>query len=91
MERNAINELRSYPAIAALVLPAIVFAGAAPASAWAANEPVVTDVRTMAACDYAAGQQPENVTVTPDGSLTVSMLGFLNSQPPELLRMQQRR
>jgi hypothetical protein len=45
----------------------------------------------MAACDYAAGQQPENVTVTPDGSLTVSMLGFLNSQPPELLRMQQRR
>jgi hypothetical protein len=91
VEGNAINKLRSYPAIAALVLPAIVFAGAAPASAWAANEPVVTDVRTVAACDYAASQHPENVTVAPGGSLTVSMLGFLNSQPPELLRMQPRR
>jgi hypothetical protein len=48
-------------------------------------------VRTVAACDYAASQHPENVTVAPDGSLTVSMLGFLNSQPPELLRMQPRR
>jgi len=91
VERNAINKLRSYPAIAALVLPAIVFAGAAPASARAANEPVVTDVRTVAAFDYVAGQQPENVTVNRDGSLTVSMLGFLNGQPPELLRMQSRR
>ncbi len=59
MERNAINKLRSYPAIAALVLPAIVFAGAAPASAWAANEPVVTDVRTVAAFDYAAGRDDQ--------------------------------
>ncbi len=39
------------------------------------------------AFDYAAGQQPENVTVNPDRSLTVSMLGFLNRQPPELLRV----
>ncbi len=27
------------------------------------------------------------MTINPDGSLTISMLGFLSGQPPELLRI----
>ncbi len=87
------NRLSSHSAVAALVVPAalaaaaLAVAGAAPASASAASTPVVTDVHTVVAFDYAAGQQPENVTVNPDRSLTVSQLGFLNGQPPELLRI----
>lgn len=84
------NRIRPYSALAALIVPAVTVlavAGATAASASAANGPVVTDVRTAAAFDYAAGQQPENVTINPDGSLTISMLGFLNGQPPELLRI----
>lgn len=36
---------------------------------------VVTDVRTAATFDYAAGEIPENITVNPDGSTTLSLLG----------------
>jgi hypothetical protein len=82
--------LSSHSAVAALIVPAVAAlaaAGAAPALASAASGPVVTDVHTVVAFDYAAGQQPENVTVNPDRSLTVSQLGFLNHQPPELLRI----
>jgi hypothetical protein len=79
---------RSYAAVAALTMPAVAALGAAGAiPASAASGPVVTDVRTVAAFDYAAGQQPESVTVNPDRSLTISMLCFLNGQPPELLRI----
>jgi hypothetical protein len=81
-------------AIAALVVPAVVAIGAAsalPASAASRGAsqpcPVITDVRTVAAFDYAAGQEPESVNITPDGSLLVSMLGFLVGKPPELIRI----
>jgi len=50
-----------------------------------ASSPVITNVKTVTTFDYAAGGQPENVTINPDGSLTVSLLGFLTGQPPELL------
>jgi hypothetical protein len=81
-------------AVAALVVPAIAAIGAAsaaPASA-ASREagqscPVITDVRTVAAFDSAAGQEAESVSITRDGSLVVSMLGFLVGKPPELLRI----
>jgi hypothetical protein len=87
-----LNRLSFHSAVAALVVPAaavaaVAVASAVPASASAAGGPVVTGVRTVASFDYAAGQQPESVTVNPDRSLTVSMLGFLNGQPPELLRV----
>jgi hypothetical protein len=39
----------------------------------------VTDVRTAATFDYAAGEIPENITVNPDGSVTLSMLGRAGS------------
>ena len=86
------NRLSLHSAVAALVVPAaavaaVAIAGTAPASASAAGGPIVTDVHTVASFDYAAGQQPESVTVNPDRSLTVSMLGFFTQQPPELLRI----
>ncbi len=86
------NRISFHSAVAALVVPAaavaaVAVAGAVPASASAASGPIVTGVRTVASFDYAAGQQPESVTVNPDQSLTVSLLGFLNRQPPELLRI----
>jgi hypothetical protein len=81
-------------AVAALVVPAVVAIGAASASpASAASRetgqprPVITDVRTVAAFDAAAGQEPESVSITRDGSLIVSMLGFLVGKPPELVRV----
>ena len=77
-------------AVAALVVPAVVTIGAAsaaPASAAGQSCPVITDVRTVAAFDSAAGQEAESVSITRDGSLVVSMLGFLVGKPPELLRI----
>ncbi|MFE0629238.1 hypothetical protein ACFW3D_20040 [Streptomyces sp. NPDC058864] len=50
------------------------------------TEPAVTDVRTVAAFDFSTGDAPENLTVGPDGSLTVSMLGSFAGKPPELVR-----
>ncbi|HEY3605872.1 MAG TPA: hypothetical protein VGL06_00135 [Pseudonocardiaceae bacterium] len=82
------KRLRLHSAVAALVVPAataVAVAGAVPASA--SVGPIITGVHTVASFDYAAGQQPESVTVDPDRSLTISMLGFLNHQPPELLRI----
>jgi hypothetical protein len=63
-----LNRLSSHSAAAALDVPAaLAVAGAVPASASTASAPVVTDVRTVVAFDYAAGQQPENVTINPTG------------------------
>jgi DNA-binding beta-propeller fold protein YncE len=53
---------------------------------------VVTDVRTAAEFDYAAGEIPENITVNPDdGSVTLSLLGSCavceRTHPPQLMRI----
>jgi hypothetical protein len=78
-------------AVAVLLVPAVVVVGASPAFAasgeTAQPRPVITDVRTVAAFDAAAGQEPESVSITGDGSLIVSMLGFLVGKPPELVRV----
>ena len=82
------NRLSFHAAVAALIVPAaLAVAAASPVSASTARGPIVTGVHTLAAFNYAAGQQPENVTINPDRSLTVSQLGFLNGQPPTLLRI----
>ncbi len=49
--------------------------------------PTVTHVRTVAAFDFAAGEAPENLTVNPGGSLTLSMLGSPAGRQPELMRL----
>lgn len=52
---------------------------------------VVTDVRTVANFDYAVGEIPENITVNPDGSMTLSMLGSCavceRTHGPQLMRI----
>lgn len=75
-------------AAALLAVPAAVAFGAPSAlGAATGSGAVITNVNTVTTFDYAAGGQPENVTINPDGSLTVSLLGFLTGQPPELLHM----
>jgi hypothetical protein len=86
-----VKKFRARAAIAVLIAPTVVAAGAT--SAFGATSragdarPVITDVRTVARFDFAAGGQPESVTVNPDGSLTVSLLGILTGQPPQLVRI----
>jgi hypothetical protein len=83
-----VKKFRVRAAIAVLVAPAFVAAGATSAFGMSGNTgAVITDVRTVATFDFATGGQPENVTVNPDGSMTISLLGFLNGQPPQLLRI----
>ncbi|MFF5301984.1 SMP-30/gluconolactonase/LRE family protein [Streptomyces sp. NPDC013161] len=63
---------------AAVIAAAAVLASAPYASAvarQASSKPVVADVRTLAALDFTVGDSPENITVNPDNSLTVSTLG----------------
>jgi len=52
---------------------------------------VVTDVQSAATFDYAAGEIPENITVNPDGSMTLSLLGSCavcqRTHGPELMRI----
>ncbi|WP_411149505.1 SMP-30/gluconolactonase/LRE family protein [Streptomyces sp. A30] len=52
---------------------------------------IVTDVRTEATFDYAAGEIPENITVNPDGSVTLSLLGSCavceRTHGPQLMRI----
>ncbi|WP_369230598.1 SMP-30/gluconolactonase/LRE family protein [Streptomyces sp. R21] len=52
---------------------------------------VVTDVRTAAKFDHSAGEIPENITVNPDGSVTLSLLGSCavceRTHGPELMRI----
>ena len=79
-------------AVAALVVPVAIGAATASPAAVASSGtgqpcPVITDVRTVAAFDSAAGQEPESVNITRDGSLIVSMLGFLVGKAPELIRI----
>jgi DNA-binding beta-propeller fold protein YncE len=52
---------------------------------------IITDVKTAAAFDYAAGEIPENITVSPDGSVVLSLLGSCavceRTHGPELMRI----
>ena len=52
---------------------------------------VVTDVQTAATFDYAAGEIPENITLNPDGSMTLSLLGSCavceRTHGPELMHV----
>ncbi|MFD3621797.1 SMP-30/gluconolactonase/LRE family protein [Streptomyces sp. NPDC058676] len=66
----------------AVTATAAVLGPAPSASAWTGDGKghsyrgsVVTDVRTAATFDFAAGEIPENITANPDGSVTLSMLG----------------
>ncbi|MFE1839703.1 SMP-30/gluconolactonase/LRE family protein [Streptomyces sviceus] len=77
---------------AALIAAAAVLASAPYASAATpqdSSKPVVADVTTLAALDFTFGDSPENITVNPDNSLTVSTLGGHTAagERPALLRI----
>ncbi|MCX4703252.1 SMP-30/gluconolactonase/LRE family protein [Streptomyces sp. NBC_01352] len=76
---------------AAIAATAAVLVSTPSASASTATEtspkPVVTDVKTLATFDFTAGDSPENLTVNPDNSLTVSMLGSVAGKRPALVRI----
>lgn len=78
----------------AVIVTAAALVSAPSASAWTGhsyNKSVVTDVRTAAKFDFAAGEIPENITVNPDGSVTLSLLGSCavceRTHGPELMRI----
>ncbi|WP_405816090.1 hypothetical protein OG241_16130 [Streptomyces sp. NBC_01390] len=79
----------------AVTAAAAVLASAPSASAWTGHSSysgsAVTDVRTAAKFDFAAGEIPENITANPDGSVTLSMLGSCavcqRTHGPELMRI----
>ncbi|MCX5257583.1 hypothetical protein OOK27_26235 [Streptomyces canus] len=78
----------------AVTAAAAVLVSAPSASAWTGGSyggSVVTDVRTAATFDFAAGEIPENITANPDGSVTLSMLGSCavceRTHGPELMRI----
>ena len=86
--------LRKNAGIALAVTAAAVLGSATSASAGTGHlyrGSVVTDVRTAAKFDYAAGEIPENITVNPDASVTLSMLGSCavcqRTHGPELMRI----
>ncbi|MER6159336.1 hypothetical protein ABT147_27910 [Streptomyces sp. NPDC001868] len=74
-------------AAAAAVLVSAPYASAA--TEHASLKPVVTDVRTLAAFDFTAGDALENITANPDNSLTVSTLGGRSAagERPTLVRI----
>lgn len=81
-------------AIAVAVTATAVLGSAPVASAgmgYPYNRAIVTDVTTAARFDYAAGEIPENITVNPDGSVTLSMLGSCavceRTHGPQLMRI----
>ncbi|MGN9840199.1 SMP-30/gluconolactonase/LRE family protein [Nonomuraea sp. H19] len=73
----------------AAVLGSAPSASAATGHSYAGS--VVTDVRTVAEFDYAAGEIPENITVNLDGSVTLSLLGSCavceRTHAPQLMRI----
>ncbi|MFD7283488.1 SMP-30/gluconolactonase/LRE family protein [Streptomyces sp. NPDC059862] len=75
---------------AAIAATAAVLASAPYASAETGQthpQPVITHVKTVAPFDFTAGEAPENITVNPDHSVTVSMLGAPAGKRPQLVRI----
>ncbi|MFJ8108328.1 SMP-30/gluconolactonase/LRE family protein [Streptomyces sp. NPDC096132] len=75
-------------AIATAASAVLVSAPSAAASTPTPHEQlVITDIRTVAEFDYAAGEIPENITVNPDRSVTLSMIGAAAGKAPALVRV----
>lgn len=72
-------------AVAAATLIAVPSASAS--TGHAATQPAVTRVTTVSAFDYTSGDAPENITVNPDNTVTLSMLGSVANKPPTLVKL----
>ncbi|MET9524457.1 SMP-30/gluconolactonase/LRE family protein [Streptomyces coeruleorubidus] len=87
--------LKKNAGIAVAVTATAAVLGSAPFASAGTGHPysrsIVTDVTTAATFDYAAGEIPENITVNPDGSVTLSMLGSCavceRAHGPQLMRI----
>jgi hypothetical protein len=86
--------LKKHVGIALAVTTTAAVLTSAPAASAGAGHPsgsVITNVQTAATFDYAAGEIPENITVNPDGSVTLSLLGSCavcaRTHAPELMRI----
>lgn len=80
---------RFHLAAAAAAMGAVLVSApsASAAGEHAHARPDVTHVKTVAAFDFSTGDAPENITVNPDGSLTLSMLGSFAGKRPKLVRL----
>ncbi|WP_328364325.1 hypothetical protein OG800_32640 [Streptomyces sp. NBC_00445] len=88
--RKGVMALAVAAAAGVLVSAPSASAGTGQTGRWSGGS-VVTDVRTTATFDYAVGEVPENITVNPDGSVTLSMLGSCavceRTHGPQLMRI----
>lgn len=92
---SARRSLKKNVGIALAVTATAAVLGSAPSASagtgHAYSGSVVTDVRTVAKFDFAAGEIPENITANPDGSVTLSMLGSCavceRTHGPQLMRI----
>ncbi|MGP4005701.1 SMP-30/gluconolactonase/LRE family protein [Streptomyces sp. 4N124] len=90
LKKNAAIALTVTATAAVLASAPSASAGTGP-SGYSYRGSAVTDVRTAATFDYAAGEIPENITANPDGSVTLSMLGSCavceRTHGPQLMRI----
>ncbi|MFD3580842.1 SMP-30/gluconolactonase/LRE family protein [Streptomyces sp. NPDC058683] len=82
-----IKKRSGFAAISAVAAVIVSAPYASAATECADAQPAVSHVRTVAAFDFATGDVPENVTVAPDNSLTVSMVGAPAGERPALVRI----
>lgn len=82
--RIRVTHAAAIPALAAVLVST---PSASAATAADRSQPVITQVKTAAAFNFASGDSPENITANPDGSLTVSLLGAPANKPPKLVRI----
>ncbi|MET9761957.1 SMP-30/gluconolactonase/LRE family protein [Streptomyces sp. NPDC006372] len=72
-------------AATAAVLTSAPYVSATPEQT--SSQPAITQVKTVATFDFTAGDAPENITINPDHSATLSMLGAPAGKRPELVRI----
>lgn len=82
-----IKKRSGFAAISAVAAVIVSAPYASAATECADAQPAVSHVRTVAAFDFATGDVPENITVAPDNSLTVSMVGAPAGERPALVRI----
>ncbi|MEU1319444.1 SMP-30/gluconolactonase/LRE family protein [Streptomyces tibetensis] len=74
-------------AATAVVTATVLISAPSASAAGHTPKPVVTQVKTVAEFDFATGDAPENITVNPDNSVTLSMLGAVAEKAPKLVKV----
>ncbi|MFJ9738603.1 SMP-30/gluconolactonase/LRE family protein [Streptomyces sp. NPDC101166] len=87
MPKTSLKRHRTAAAIAAAATTLLCAPSAFAATPAHHQQPVINHVRTIATFDYAAGEIPENITLNPDRSITLSMIGAPAGQRPALIHV----